>query len=1009
VKLIRTSVLSLLLLVLAGTNAWAQTRRINGRVTAEGSNEPVSAATVSVVGTTYGGITNADGRFSVSAPNGPATIRVRRIGYSPKTVNVGAGLNDVTVALSKDVLELDKQVITGSATTVATLNAANAVSVVSGAQVNRAPAQTIDNALQGKIAGAVITQNSGAPGGGTQVQLRGVSTVNAGFSPLYVIDGVIINNSAIQNGLNVLTEAARSSVGVNATSNQDQQVNRIADINPNDIESIQVLKGPSASSIYGSQGTNGVIIINTKQGRPGRPQLDFTQRLGTYVLANKLGPFRCFKTAEEVAQSFGATSPMVAAFNASDKTCHDFEEELYGDNSLAYQTVASLRGATEGGTSYFISGLAQRDNGLAMNDQYRKQSLRINIGQRFSERLNIRANTEILHSLTQRGISGNDNSGITPYDAFAQTPTFIDLTRQADGTYPRNPVNGVRNSNPLQNQDRIKTPENVYRLIGGLNGVLNLISSEKQVLDLTLSGGIDAYNDNSKIISPADIYIEQAQGNPGTLVVNNANVLNAGMGGTLTHRLISSMFNATTSGGFRQGRRSQDIVNNIGRGVFPGVTSVSAAVQTFVNHEQLLVKDFSLFLQEEFLTLNERLLLTGGVNFERTSNNGDPDKFYNYPKYSASYRVPDIIPKISELKLRLAYGKAGNQPTAGKFTFLTTLFNEGRTGLRASTIKGLSSIKPETATEFEGGVDLTAFDGRMRLSATQYRKQIDDLLLQASIAPSTGFSTQWINGGQIVNKGTEIELGLTPIRNSRLEWVSQTTFARNKGEVTELPVPGFIAGPGSFGLGSGFIEKGQSPSVIQGPGGCSVPQAGRTPATPFGGRCPSANRLLAFVGDANPDFTMGFSNDLTLGAFRLQSLFDWRKGGDIVNLTNNYYDGGFLSFGGMWSVEDTAFTNERYTRYRAQEPVYIEDAGFVKLREVTLSYQLPMVLTKRLFNGRAQSARIEFSGRNLKTWTDYTGLDPEVSNNGNGATGRIQDITPYPPSKGYFFSIHATF
>ena len=1009
VRTTRLLVMSFMLMALFSTSAWAQTRRITGRVTEEGSNQPVASATISIVGTTFGAISGSDGRFTVSASEGPVTLRVRRIGFSPKTVVVGAGLADVTVSLTKDVLELDKQVITGTATTIASLNAANAVTVVSGEKLNRAPAQTIDNALQGKISGAVITSNGGAPGGGTQVQLRGVSTVNAAFSPIYVVDGVIVNNSAIQNGLNTLTQGARSNVGVNSTSNQDQQVNRIADINPNDIESIQVLKGPSASSIYGSQGTNGVIIINTKQGRPGKATLDVTQRFGTYVLANKLGPFRCFQTAEEVASIFGATSPLVAAFNASDKQCHDFEEELYGHSSLSYQTVASIRGATEGGTNYFISGLAQRDNGLAPNDQYRKQSMRINVSQKFGDRLSIRANSELIHSLTQRGISGNDNTGITPYDTFAQTPTFVDFTRQPDGTYLRNPQNSVNNSNPLQNQDRIKTPENVYRLLGGLNGVYNLLSSEKQTLDLTLGGGIDAYNDASKIISPADIYVEQANGTPGTLVSNSANVLSAGISGSLAHKLVQNRFAATTSGGFRQGRRQSDIVNNIGRGVFPGVTAVSAAVQTFVNQEQSIVKDFSLFLQEEFLTLNERLLLTAGVNFEKTSNNGDPSKYYNYPKYSASYRLPEIIPHITEFKLRLAYGKAGNQPTAGKFTFLTTLFNEGRTGLRASTVKGLSSIKPETAGELEGGADITGFNGRMRLSVTRYRKQIDDLLLQSAVAPSTGFSTQWINGGQIVNKGTEVELGLTPIQTGRFEWISQTTFSRTKGKVTKLPVPGFIAGPGSFGFGSGWIGEGLSPSVIQGPGGCSIELTGRTPATPYGQRCPSANRKLEFVGDAMPDFTMGFTNDMKLGPVRLQSLFDWRKGGDIINLTNNYFDGALLAGGGLWPVSDTAVTNERFTRYRAQDPVYVEDAGFVKLREVTVSYQLPARLTQRLFNGHAESARVEFSGRNLKTWTNYTGLDPEVSNNGNGATGRIQDITPYPPSRGFFFSINTTF
>lgn len=1004
----RSLVMSFVLVALFGSSAWAQTRRISGRVTSEGSGEPIPGATVQVVGTTYGAATDETGRFSVLAPGGPVTLRVRRIGFAPKTLAVSSGLTEVSVALAKDVLQLDRQVITGTATTVASVNAANAVAVVSSEQLNRAPAQTLDNALAGKIAGAIVTQNSGAPGGGTQVQLRGVSTVNANFNPLYVIDGVIVNNSSIQNGLNTITLAARSSVGINSTSNQDQQVNRVADLNPNDIESIQVLKGPSASSIYGSKGTNGVIVITTKQGRVGRSTLDISQRFGTYVLANKIGPFRCFQDLAGVAESYKNDASIIAAYNASDKKCHDYEQELYGNHSLSYQTVASLRGATGSGTNYFISGLAQRDNGLALNDQYRKQSLRMNLGQQFGKMM-VRANTEVIHSLTQRGISGNDNSGITPYDTFAQTPNFIELRARGDGSFPRNPWNGVGNSNPFQNQERIKTPENLIRVLGSLTGVYNLMASESQTLDLTLTGGVDAYNDASKITSPADIYIEQVNGNPGTLVNNSANVLQANLNGALAHRMIGSAFTATTSLGFRQERRQSDIVNNIGRGVFPGVTSVGQAVQTFTIENQDLVKDFAMFVQEEFLTLNERLLFTAGVNAERSSNNGDGNKFYGYPKFSASYRIPEIVRNVNEMKVRLAYGRAGNQPTAGKFTFLTTLFDEGRTGLRVSTVKGLSTIKPETATEIEGGFDIIALDGRMRLSATQYRKQIDDLLLQSAKAPSTGFSTQWINGGQIVNHGTEVELGVTPIRSDRFEWVSQTTYARQRGRVTRLPVPGFIAGPGSFGLGSGFIGLGLSPSVIRGPGGCSIALAPRAASTPFGGRCPSANRLLAFVGDALPDYTMGFNNDLKFGSFRISSLLDWRKGGKIINFTNNYFDGGLIPFGGLWPVQDTARTNARLTAYRAEQAVYIESAGFLKLRELTLSYELPAILSKSLFNGRAQHVRLELSGRNLKTWTKYTGLDPEVSNHGNGALGRIYDVTPYPPSRGYFFSVHTTF
>lgn len=996
--------MSLMGLVLLSTSALAQTRRINGRVTAEGSNEPITAATVSIVGTTFVAVTDADGRFSLNAPAGPASLRARRIGYAPKTVAVSAGLTDVNVALARDVLQLDKQVITGTATTVGSLNAANAITVINTEQLNRVPAQTIDAALQGKVSGAIISTNSGAPGGGTQVQLRGVNTINGSFQPIYVVDGVIVNNSAIQTGLNVITQASRSGGVANFASSQDQQVNRIADLNPNDIESIQVLKGPSASSIYGSVGSNGVIIVSTKKGRAGKTTLDINQRFGTYTLANKLGPFLCFSSAEQ-AEDFGFLGGGLdgSLFNSATDKCHDYEEEFYGNNSLSYQTVASLRGATTAGTNFFVSGLAQRDNGLAPNDYYQKQSLRVNIGHQLGARFNIQANTELLHSLTQRGVSGNDNTGINPYTTFSQTPTFVDLQRAADGTFPKNPQSAVGNSNPFQNAEIIKTPENVYRLIGSATGALNILSAERQTLDLTLTGGVDAYNDEAKIISPATAFVEQVNANPGTLVLTNGNVVQANLNGALAHRLITNAFTATTSAGFRQQRRELNIVNNIGRGVFPGVTNVGLAVQQFINQAQSTDKVFALFVQEEFLTFGERLLLTAGLNSERSSNNGDASKYYAYPKFAASLRLPELLPQVGELKLRVAYGKAGNQPAAGKYTFLTTLFNEGRSGLRASTIKGFAGIKPETATELEGGFDLQAFNGRMRLSATQFRKVITDLLLQANTAPSSGFTTQFINGGEITNTGTEIELGITPIQTGRFDWISNTTFSRFEGEVTELPVPAFNPNVGSFGsrFGNVFIEKGRSPTVIQAVNSCKVAVAPRSPATPFGGSCAAANRNIEFIGDAMPDFTMGFSNDFTFGPLRLASLFDWRKGGDVINLTNNYFDGGLLG--------DTALGNNRVTQFRAGKAVYLEDAGFVKLRELTLAYQLPTSLTQRLFNGRAEQARIELSGRNLLTWTDYTGLDPEVSNFSNVALGRIQDVTPYPPSRSFFFSINTTF
>lgn len=991
--------------VLSAHVAEAQQRRITGRVFSEEGNAPLGGAAVTVVGTTTGTYTSEDGRFSVSAPGaGSVNLRVRRIGYQQKLVPVSSVTSDVTVSLTKDVLQLEAQVVTGTATVVSSANAANAVSVVSAEQLTRVAAPTVDNALQGKVAGAIISQNSGAPGGGTQVQLRGVSTILGSYSPLYVVDGVIVNNSTINGGLNVISGAG----GGNFSGSQDQSVNRIADLNPNDIENIQILKGPSASSIYGSKGTNGVIIITTKRGAAGTNSIDFTQRVGRSTLANKLGS-RCFGSAAEyggwAVANLGADSVASASeFSAAPTKCHDYEEEYYNNSGVAYETVASLRGGTQGGSStYFVSGLAHHDNGLAPNDFYNKQSLRVNVGQQLGSRLSLNANSEILHTLTQRGISGNDNNGITPGDIFSSTPSFIDLQRNSDGSFPYNPSGLLGNgSNPFQNAELIKTPNNTYRFISSISTNLSVYNSERQTIDATFTGGIDTYQSKDRIISPATSYVEAATFGAlaGTLFNSDGEILNANLNGSLVHRLVGSAFTAQTSAGFRQERRESNINQLTGRGViFPSVTNVASASQTFPLGSIGLTRDFAVYAQEEFFALSERLLLTAGVNSEKSSNNGDQQKYYTYPKFSASYRLPRLPSFASEFKLRAAVGKAGNQPTAGRTTFLQNLLYEGNTGTRASTVVGSSDIRPELATETEGGFDATMLNSRVRLSATVYKKKITDLLLQAPIVPSTGFAVKYLNGGQITNHGTELELDVTAYQRGTTSWISSTTFSKQTGFVDFLPegVAPFNPGVGSFGrYGNAWIQAGQSTTIIQASQSCSGPLSAS-------GSCPKANRVLGLVGDANPDFNMGFNNQINIGHLRLSGLLEWRKGGDIVNLTNNYFDGFDLA-------KDTAASHLRYANYLAFNGApYVENAGFVKLREVTVGYELPTVLTRNAFGGRAQNVRLELSGRNLKTWTKYTGLDPEVSNFGNQPLGRFQDVTPYPPSRSFYLSLSSSF
>jgi TonB-linked SusC/RagA family outer membrane protein len=968
----------------------------------QGTTESISGATVQVVGTTLGGTTDAAGNFTISVPAGAQQLRVRRIGYVAKLIPLGATDQSVAVSMARDVLQLEAQVITGQATTVSRVNAANAVTVVNTEQLNRVPQQTIENALQGKVPGAVITQNSGAPGGGVQLQMRGTNTINGNYQPLYVIDGVVANNDAYSNGLNAITGAGgggAGQVGAQIASNQDQQVNRIADLNPDDIETIEVLKGPSAGSIYGSRGANGVVVITTKRGRAGRPSLNFVQRFGTSSLAKKLD-LRCFTQAE--ATAFVDANPPGGFDGAADyfaahpyAGCVDGQDQLYGNHGLSYETSASVRGGTaDGNTTYFTSASVKHDAGIAVQDGYDKQNLRLNLTQQLGSKLSLRGNSEILHTLTKRGVSGNDNNAINPINIISGTPTFFDFSRKlANGQYQDNPWE-PSDANILQDQEAIQTPENVYRMIGSAQADWSMLASQRQTLDLLLLGGVDHYTDAGQVYSPPFTYLEQS-GNispyAGNVSNSTANVTNANLNLSLTHKLIESPFSATTSVGLRQERVESDYVTNVGRGLFPGLTNVATAVQTFLGQGQSLSKTFSYYASEEFLTLHERLMLTAGVNAERSSTNGDVEKFYAYPKFSASYRLPWLPPKTDNFKLRLAYGKAGNRvPVNFKYTFLTVAPENGINGLSPSNTIGLGTIHPELTTELEGGVDATFFGGRAGLEVTQYHKKTTDLVLTQALATSTGFAFQVINGGSLQNNGTELGLNLIPIQTGAFSWTSNTTFSRNRNRVLTLPVPGFATGSGfSQRFGSYKIQTGYS----------------ATQMVTFLGKDSTGKPKEFHLGDQNPDFQMGFTNDFTVGKLRLSTLLDWRKGGWVANLTNDYFDGDLP--GG--NLADTAAVNYRNSHFGKYVPVYAEHGSFAKLREVTLSYDLGESFAHRMFGNRAQDLRLELSGRNLKTWTNYTGYDPEVSNFGNAPIGRTQDVTPYPPSRQFYVSLNATF
>jgi len=963
--------LPLFIALLAPADLVAQ-RTISGTVVDRDTQAPVPFVQIGVVGTTRGTVAEEDGRFVLTGvPDGTVTLRLQSLGHRTLDIPVPASQDVIEIVLTTDYLKVDEIIVTGRATSLARRNAANSVSTVSAAEIERVPAQSVEKQIQGKVAGADIQKNSGAPGGGIQVNLRGVSSINGASEPLYVVDGIIVSNAAVVNNQDVVLQ---STAGSNKSILQQDQVNRISDIPPEDIESIEILKGASASAIYGSKASNGVVIITTKRGRPGPPRVDITQRLGVFDLSEKLD-FRTFRnnTVEEVVEVFGelAREPFLAG------QVFDHEEQLAGQHDVSSETIVSISGGDEN-TTYYASGAIKNNEGVVINTGYELQSMRVNVEQQLDERLTIGVNTSVIHSLAQRGFFNNDNFLVTPYFALGFIPRFFDLTQRADGSFPEPPFGG--GTNPLQTFELAENEEDVWRILGAVDLGWDIWRQDDDALQLLASGGVDWFRQKNDLLFPPELFFEPADGQPGTSLISDSDNLNLNSSINLVYTHSPGAYTSRTSGGFQYEERDLNIARIVAQNLIAGQPNVSSGTNVQVAERRELVKDAGFYGQEELLLLNERLTLTGAIRGEQSSANGDDEELFWYPKASASLRFPEVSDTFDEIKLRIAYGESGNQPLFGqKFVSLNATQNiAGNPGLTINSQVGDPNITPERTREIEFGVDMNLFNGNAVLDATFYQQNITDLLLERQIAPSSGFESQFFNGGELRVRGFELAFGVTPVRTNDVLWVSRTLFSTDRAEITDLPVPDFVLNAVfGAGLGDFQIAQGEDPTKWVG----------------------TVDGELQIVGDTNPDFKMSFSNDVTWGEWTFYTLWDWAPGADVLNLT------AFLNDLGQTTND---FEANGADRLAATGPVYIEDAGFVKLRELTVSYELPVDWVQTWWPW-AQRARLSFSGRDLLTFTDYSGLDPEVSNFGNQPIARNVDTSAYPPSRSYWFSVDLGF
>ncbi len=962
----------------------AQAREITGTVSRSGSGEPIAEATVTLVGTTTVARTDAAGRYSITA-SGDARLMFRAIGFTRREAVVPAGQSTMNVSLDQDIFRLDEVIVAGAATSVERRAATTAIAVVGGEDVAKVAAPTFESALNGRISGVNIQSNSGAPGGGIQMQIRGNTTVLGASDPLFVIDGVIYSNTRINGG--------RASAIAGASVNEDDPVNRVADVNPADIASIEILKGAAASSIYGSKASNGVVVIKTIRGQAGQTRANVSQRVGTFDLQRKLQS-RNFQTIEEAVDVFGEAKRAALApyFAGGAPRTYDLYEEVYGRNAVSYETVADVSGGTEQ-TRFFVSGTWKRDEGIADNSGFGRQGLRVNVDQKLSNKLDVSVSSVFNRSLEQRSFANNGNAGGTAGYALAYQPNFQSLLPGADGRFTEVPLTGYFNANPVQTNRLSDNNTETNRFTGGANLNWRAFTNERQSFLFTAGAGVDIFNQGDEIYTPPDLFWEQIKARPGT-ASEQAGVsrqANWNLNGVHTLRPSSGFVTATTSFGVQYEDRQLKITRVSNTNLIPGQSNVNRGTTPVAAEDLTRERTFALYAQEDLMLLDDRMLISGGLRAERSSANGNIDKYYIFPKISGSYRFSDLLGQGSQLKLRAAYGETGNQPLFGqKFTTLLTPQFGGVNGFTLSTVAGAPNIEPERLKEVEAGFEAELFRSRVVLDVTYYNRNTTNLLLNRVPPPSSGFTQEVINGGKVQNKGIEASLGVTPIQGRNAQLVTRATFTLNRNKVIELPVASFRPPNAGFGgLGTTFVEVGQPMTQIVGFGFDEDTV-----------RIPTQMRL----GNSAPDFRIGFVNDLTVKAFNFSMVWDWQQGGNVINLTQFLYDdGGNAADHGS---PDHAYRMKGYNS-GVMTP-YIEDATFLKLREVSVGVNLPRSFANALSVG-ARDVRLSVTGRNLLMLTNYTGLDPEVANFGSTAIRNNLDVGPFPPSRSVFFNIAVGF
>ena len=1014
---------------------------ISGKVTDE-LGEPLPGANILIPSLRIGAASDKDGTYRFIVPSN--LVRGQRVDLSVRYIGYRSEVAQVTLTpsanvvqdfkLRVDVLKMEEVVVTGMGVGVEKEKLGVTIGKVKTQEIAESDEGNLVSALHGKVANVEITSTSGEPGAATYIRIRGVNTIRGGTQPLMVVDGTPINNQMIFGG--------NSTGGHGGTT----PTNRASDINPEDIESIEILKGAAASAIYGSRANNGVVLITTKSGKFGRPQLSYKV---AYTIDRVTNLPELQTTYGQGVDGVGYTGNVPWSWGAkltSSTPAYNHAEELF-ETGHTLENNLTLSGGTEA-TTYYLSLSRYSQNGTMKSDNsdYNRTAVRVKASQRIGSKFNLMGNIAFSDVGMDRIQRGSNVSGLmlgalrTPPD-FNNEIYLNEYGFHRSYRFPdRATLGGTRGyDNPFWVLNEHLNPSDVGRAFGNIKVDFDPVDW----INVSYTLGHDYSEDERRTVIP----IGSSDKPEGRIIREKFNYKETSgrLAVTATRRFTPANLVLNVMAGQELNQRSYNNFTTIGDGmsVF-GFDQLDNTTSWSPDEYEWKIRDEAYFGQI-MVDMWDQLYVSAAIRNDGSSTFGGSDKRHWFPKVSGAWEFTALDQFkgfgkwLSFGKIRAAYGESGRQPAVYETitAFITGAYGAGwgealdatafgYGGFLSDYSRGNNNIDPERAKETEFGVDLAFYHNRFGINVTRYLQKTEDVILSLPTPPSTGYGETLKNAAVLENDGWEIGIDMQPIRIRNFTWDLGLVWGKNDNMVKSLAGAEFV-GLGGFVSCNAAAVEGESYGSLRGTDfvrfgrGNTVIENGQVIDidTKYAGQWSSGDLYIAedgfplldaqerTIGDPNPDWTGSIRTSFTLfNKLRISGLLDIKQGGDVWNGTK----GALYYFGTHKDTDlqyiDASGQEQRGDKYtfagvgpgagteviRDQDSWYgfglgnsfvgvssesIEDGSYVKLREISVSYKLDHPKLKQ-WTGLSD-IDIRISGRNLVTWTDYTGIDPETN------------------------------